>query len=222
MSLLAALADLVLPRSCVGCARPGQLLCSACRPRIAPFDAGAAGVPVRAAAVYDGAVRTALLAYKERGRRDLAGPLGGLLARAIPAGGQLALVPVPSTLAAARARGGDHVLRLTRVASQVSGHTVVPALALTRAVRDSAGLHTGERRLNLDAAMGAAVPRAGLAALVVEDIVTTGSTLREARRALRAAGWTVHGAAVVAATARRDRSPRARSGPARGGGLAWG
>ena len=79
-------------------------------------------------------------------------------------------------------------------------------------VRDSAGLTTAARAANLDAAMRARPPRRdGRAAVVVDDIVTTGATLREAARALRAAGWTVVGAAVVAATPRRV--PSGSAGP---------
>jgi predicted amidophosphoribosyltransferase len=154
-----------------------------------------------------------LLAYKERGRRDLAGPLGALLGRAVhatladrgpPAGGVPVLVPVPSARSAAAARGGDHVLRLARHAGPACGvRPVRGALALTRAVRDSAGLSTGERATNLSGAFAARSAPPRLAAIIVDDIVTTGSTLREARGALESAGWSVLGAAVVAATQRR-------------------
>ena len=114
------------------------------------------------------------------------------------------LVPVPSTRAAAAARGGDHVLRLARRAGAATGRPAVRALTLCRAVADSAGLDTAQRAVNLAGAMAAARPvRSGAPAIVVDDITTTGATLREAQRALRAAGWTVRGAAVVAATPRR-------------------
>jgi len=41
-------------------------------------------------------------------------------------------------------------------------------------------------------------------AVIVDDIVTTGTTVREAARALSEAGWQVSGAAVVVATPRGD------------------
>jgi predicted amidophosphoribosyltransferase len=201
-TLLAALIDLVLPQSCVGCGRDGAALCASCASsRLVQVDA--AGLPVMAAGDYAGGLRTALLAYKERGRRDLAGPLGGLLARAVPTGAA-ALVPVPCAPAAARARGGDHVLRLARVAARRLGLRVATPLRLDRAVEDSAGLGLRERARNLHEAMVATpARRPGEAVVIIDDIVTTGATLREAARALECAGWPVGSAAVVAATARR-------------------
>ena len=212
MSVLAALTDLVLPRPCIGCGGPVGPLCPGCVPA-APVSL--AGEAVWAAARYDGAVRTSLLAYKERGRRDLAGPLAGLLARAVraclvaergsPWRPAAVLVPIPSARSAAAARGGHHVLRLARRAAPGCGARFVPdALVMTRAVRDSAGLSTDERAANLAGAFAARPPPPGCAAMIVDDIVTTGATLREARRALEAARWPVLGAAVVAATPRRS------------------
>jgi predicted amidophosphoribosyltransferase len=92
---------------------------------------------------------------------------------------------------------------------------------LTRSVRDSAGLGTAERRLNLNGAMLARAAPPGWAAVLVDDIVTTGSTLAEARRALVSAGWPVLGAAVVAATPRRNRRVATPIGSPMVGGLAW-
>jgi predicted amidophosphoribosyltransferase len=216
LRVLAQLLDLVIPRRCAGCDRPGQLLCASCAPPGAPLPVVLPGLATAAATAYDGAVREALLQYKERGRRDLAGPLGDLLAAAVDGlahgladgladvGRGSVLVPVPSGRAAAAARGGDHVLRLARRAGAVSGHRVVRALRLGRAVADSAGLDTAQRAANLAGAMRAVrPPRDGVPAVVVDDITTTGATLLEAHRALAAAGWDVRGAAVVAATQRR-------------------
>ena len=90
------------------------------------------GLPVLAGAAYGGAVRRAVLAFKERGRRDLVGALGLVLGRtvaALVAGAPrdtTVLVTVPSSRAAAAARGGDHVLRLARRAAVVSGVRVAP------------------------------------------------------------------------------------------------
>jgi predicted amidophosphoribosyltransferase len=210
-SFLAALSDLVLPQCCVGCGRAGQSLCPRCRPAT-PVRLDVAGVPVVAAGDYAGALRAALLAYKERGRRDLARPLGLLLAGTLPATPPAALVPVPSSAGVARARGGDHVLRLARVAAPCVGARVAGPLHLARAVQDSAALGRSERARNVHQAMAAAPPRRpGAAAVVVDDIVTTGATLREAARALEAAGWRVLGAGVVAATARRPLARPARA-----------
>jgi predicted amidophosphoribosyltransferase len=219
-----ALLDLVLPRRCLGCGATGAGLCPRCVPGEPPMWVPHAVLPVRAAVPYTGAVRAALLAYKERGRRDLAGILGELLARAVlalPAVPGLVLVPMPSTRAASAARGGDHLLRLTRRAARCGGLRVAPgALRFTRAVQDSAGLGVAARSRNLAGAMTAGPGPAGAVALLVDDVVTSGATLGEAHRALRAAGWPVAGAAVLAATPLRRSIHGSATGSAQPSGLA--
>ncbi|MGN6607431.1 MAG: ComF family protein [Jatrophihabitans sp.] len=216
--LLDTAIDLVLPRRCLGCERPGTPFCAACRPGAAGWVDGPAVMPVAATARYEGAVRSAVLAYKERGRRDLASVLGQLLALAVallPV--DAVVVPVPSSRRAAAARGGDHMVRLARRACAVptsDGRRVwTPALGLVRQVSDSAGLSASARASHLVGALRAhPPPEAGAVAVVVDDVVTTGATLAEARRALLVAGWAVAGAATVAWTPRRV--PRTDTFPA--------
>jgi predicted amidophosphoribosyltransferase len=208
--MLSALLELVLPRTCLGCARPGMGLCPRCRATGDPLCVELDGLTVLAAAPYEGTTRAALLHYKERGRRELAEPLGALLARAVaglesPAAIAPVLVPVPSPRPVARVRGGQHVARVTRVAGARTAVPVTAALRVTRRADDSARLGAGARARNVAGTLAAtAPPRAGLGAVLVDDIVTTGATLLEARRALLEAGWVVLGAATVAATLRRS------------------
>jgi predicted amidophosphoribosyltransferase len=227
-----ALADLVLPRTCGGCALPGAVLCPRCRswlahPRVAqPRRHPPRFPPTVAAGPYAGPVRPAVLAFKEHGRAELAGPLGTALALAVAAvltalpdgGGPVLLVPVPSSAAAVRQRGRDHVRELAgRAAAELraAGVPARPAPLLRRAAgtRDSAGLTAAERSANL---AGRFVPRRragcppGGRPVLVDDVVTSGATLVEAARALRALrgpGAPPVLAAVVAATPRRGRTP---------------
>ena len=214
--MLDALLDLVLPQVCAGCGGPSSW-CAACTDAL---DAAAlrplgmtqpqpvpAGFPrAAAAAVYDGAVRGALLAHKERGRLGLVLPLGRALAAAagcLDAPPGVLLVPLPSNRAAVRARGHDHAWRLAGTAARLLGAQAVRLLAPARRVDDSAGLDATARAANLAGAFRVRRPAAGATVLLVDDVVTTGASLAEATRTLTAAGVHVVGAATVAATARR-------------------
>lgn len=210
--MLADLLDLVLPRDCAGCRAPGRTLCPACAaelraPRRHRPDPCPPGLPALvAAAAYDGVVRAALLAHKERGRLGLVRPLGtalGAAVRELDPPRPVLLVPVPSAPAAVRARGQDHARRLAAAAARaVPGAGVRSLLTPTRVVADQSGLGASGRAANLAGAMRARRRLDGLPVVLVDDVVTTGATLAEAARALRAAGADVRGCAVVAATVR--------------------
>lgn len=222
------LADLVLPLECAGCGESRSRsalrgLCALCALSLAgppvparlPGDGpgSAALPPVHALAAYLDPVPEIIIAQKEHGRLDLARPLGRELARAAQAaaaGAQpLWLVPVPSTRAATVRRGQDPTLRMARAAAgrlRAGGRAaaVLPALTHRRNVSDQAGLGRRERAANLAGALAVRASSARLlgerAVVLVDDVVTSGATLAEAARALRAAGNAPVGAAVLAAT----------------------
>jgi len=219
-------ADLVLPRPCPGCGRPGPW-CDSCAAtlagpprRIRPPDdlRDAAGLPqVWALARYTGPVRAAILAGKEKGRRDLPPRLGLALGAAVVqlrAWGAVAdpvwLVPAPSRPAAARRRGGDPVRAMATtaarsVAAAGSAAGVAPCLITAGRARDSVGLGAAERQRNLAGrvrVVSGAAPPPDADVLLVDDVLTTGSTAVAATAALASTGRRPIGMLTLAAVPR--------------------
>jgi predicted amidophosphoribosyltransferase len=216
-----ALVDLILPRECGGCGAVGTDWCDRCRaelsgdpvrlaPRLDP------GVPAWALGRYTGPRRSAVIAAKERGRRDLASPLGHALAGALgrlrelgeidpPELAGLTLVPAPTRTRAARVRGGDPVTRAALAAvSALSPEPVVvlPILKFARGVKDSVGLSARARVENLSGRiMVAPGARTGRSACVilVDDVLTTGATASESVRVLAGSGVRVDAVLVIGA-----------------------
>lgn len=144
--------------------------------------------------VYKPPVRDAILRLKFAGRTDLARPLAAQQAEFLRDAGRAekidALVPVPSGKRERRGRGYDVPLLLARAIGRELGIPVLPALEKLRETPRQATLPGNARRSNLRGAFAvrANVCVAGLRLAVVDDVCTTGSTLRECAKALRAAG----------------------------------
>ena len=121
---------------------------------------------------------------------------------------QVLLVPIPSHRATIRARGRDHGLLLARAVSHNFGSEVdvAPVLRVIRPVADQTGLNLSQRATNLAGAFSAdsqLIRRKGAAAIVmVDDVITSGSSLREGARALTNAGFAPIAAIAACASAR--------------------
>lgn len=203
----------MLPLECGGCGAPSTRWCDACdrelalrpddprliTPRVDPH------VPVFTLGRYAGARRAAIVAAKDRGRTDLIGPLAWALRAGLSRlagwgiiGAPLTLVPAPTRRSAARRRGGDPVTRVAEIAARDhAGVEVVAALRMRAMTRDSVGLSITARRENI---VGRVKLRQRIdgAALLVDDIVTTGTTAAESVRILQIAGTRVVGVLVIA------------------------
>lgn len=201
---------LVAPVQCAGCGADDRSLCASCRRALcdAALVNRVGNVEVRSALEYRAIVRTVLIAFKQQGRTDVASALAAPLARAIDAAiehgrsrsgvGALELALVPTSASAWRRRGYDPV----RLVTKRAGYRPRRVLRIVRSGAAQKTLTREERALNLGGAFVARGDLSGRRFVIVDDILTSGATIAEATRALRAAGGEVVAGATIAFTPR--------------------
>jgi len=217
-------AAVLLPVECAGCGRPDHPVCARCAAHVAPLPrtvwletprapTAHEALPVEVSLDYAGVAARLLGAVKEHGRTDalpalvpaMRSALRRAEARSDGRRGPPLFVTVPSAGRAVKRRGFRVVDVLTRRSGYEVGCTAGrrPILGLVRDTDDQAGLRAGERRANLRGAMRASGAVAGREVVLVDDVLTTGVTLLEARRAVAMGGGRVIAAACPAYTAKR-------------------
>lgn len=208
------LAALVWPVACVGCGAADRELCVNCVAELrgntpVTVTSPLAGIPTYARGPYEGVLRSVLVAYKHGGRAGFARLLGEQLAHPLAhaiarAHAPPLLIAAPSRASQVRKRGFRHVEAAVRVAR----HAVPDPAPLARALRSTRGR---QGQVGLDAASRAANAAriavrgryrsalSGREVILIDDIMTTGATVRAAIEALRSVGARVVAVAVIAA-----------------------
>lgn len=205
------LLSLLAPPLCLACQGPAsvhQPLCRGCLGELRWLSVdqpSGAGLAVWAAVSYEGPARALVRALKFRGAVALVDAMAAQMAANAPPGlleGR-SLVPVPLHPARRRRRGFNQALEIARALSRRAGLPVADCLE-----RVSGGAHGSQvgmgREERLGALAGSFRMRAGAAvpmrALLVDDVITTGSTLGACASALGRAGVREVGAVVYART----------------------
>lgn len=206
--------SVVSPVECAGCGSPDVELCPDCRRRLDPTVRSRellTGLVVVSGLDYEFEVRRAVIAFKQQGRlrlaRRLAPALAAALDRACPPGpSPPLLVAVPASRSGLRRRGYDPVGLLAREAGLVLAPRLLVSVA--GAGGPQKRLDRVQRQRARQGTLRATIDLTGRRVLLVDDVVTTGSTLLEAERALAARGAAVVAAACLASTSETGRSIR--------------
>jgi ComF family protein len=166
-----------------------SLVCSNCRAVKATFDAG------HSAYLYADALRELIHLFKYGKRRYLGSFLGGLLADSLRSkAAELsfdAIVPVPLHWWRYCSRGFNQATDLARPLSrQLHVPILKKNLRRIRHTPPQVSLSPKERKSNIRNAFKVSRPAKvrGKRLLLIDDIITTGSTLNECARVLKAAG----------------------------------
>lgn len=225
-ALFREICDVVIPRGCAGCDRPDETLCDECRLRFSQclvrsmpgIDRG-----VFSAGRYGAETRRAILRWKDHGDEEVTADMCDIICRCVRDSGlasrlhvggngpgRIVVVPVPSTPASLHRRGRRHVLPLAK--------------AIRTMLRNGGVAADVDQILSIAGRLGKSVQQSGVAGrlgrleghirvcgrppddgevVLVDDIITTGSTMRQCVRALREHGIPVVAAYTLASVTRR-------------------
>jgi ComF family protein len=220
-----ALLDLLFPGRCAACGISSWPLCRGCAaavPVITPPLCERCGRPTeeplprcvdclppavdtaRAAFLYEGPLAHTVRALKFAGWRALAGPLASAMARTGGLGAE-SLTWVPLSRKRRAARGYDQAEILAR---ELSTRLGLPADRMLRRIRDTPSQATRSGRERRRALRGAFVTTGPVpdSVLVVDDVLTTGTTAAACAAALKDAGAR-HVAVLTAARSFAGRLP---------------
>lgn len=194
-----SIVDLFYPKLCMGCGREGKYICEECWDRIGRGESrvmrveGLEGLvaPYR----YKGVLQQALKKVKYKSAWEVVEDIAEKWIRQVLSYNlqftktETVVTSVPMFKKKGRERGFNQAEVLAKKLAEVSGLEYRVLLARTRETKPQYGMKREEREKNIEGAFewmgGKRVPSQ---VLLVDDVWTTGSTMRECARVLKTSG----------------------------------
>ena len=214
-----SLKDLIYPRFCISCQKYGDFICLKCTAIwfVKPRKTKVVGIDHYFVEDYNEYSARIILASKESGNRIAINLLANAVAKSISFAvlekkfrAQINLVSIPSQKNIIRSRGRDHISDLISqviVALSGMGFTAnyLPILSLAKKSKDQSTLNSGERLVNMQNAFivnNSLNSQDGI--FLIDDLITTGASIKEGVRALTEAKITVNGIITACAVGRNS------------------
>lgn len=193
--------------SCARCGDECRVgLCATCRAQGVLSYTTSSGLPCWGIGKYDGLLAERIGRLKFHDETAIALHLGNALAQLLPQElVSCSLLPVPLHPVRLCERGyNQSTLLASAIRRKNSPAISVDLLARTSQTAQQSRLERAERKGNTSGAFTAVSrhpamkPRQGVQLLIVDDVITSGSTVESCAEALRRAGWSVRGAICCA------------------------
>lgn len=217
-SLLESLIAVIAPHCCISCSNYNNIVCDICLPSLAPFASPACVVCDRSTrqtmlcktcykqtalsavwvrAEYGGQLAELIKCFKFKRVAVAAKPLARLLAETLPAlAPETVIVPVPTAHNRIRQRGYDHTFLLAKEISVITGHPVQCTLGRATNTRQVGA--NKQQRFNQATKAFEVKGKPASSILLVDDVLTTGASLRASAQLLAQAGASDIKAVVLA------------------------
>ena len=222
-SVLFETLSLLSPIACPGCGEADVSLCDDCRALFhsGPHEVTLAirrelfGVPVLACADYSGLARSVILGFKDHGHTRLASsftrPLADALEPIYERSPHATVVPVPSSWVGKLRRGVEPTQLLVRTLQRTPHHYRVESVlgrSLSPRALFSQPSKSLSRREKLTRKAPFVLTRAveGKSVVLLDDVITTGSTVESCAAMIRRAGGEVVGVVALGARIRQEAS----------------
>jgi ComF family protein len=202
MSIVEQIISFIAPHECLGCSAEDHLLCAACAASLPPaiLEESILGVPqVWPGVIYDGLAKSTVHILKFERAAAAAADIAASIAANLPHHNNWLVTHVPTASARVRQRGYDQSRLIARLVATRIAAPYAALLARKTAVRQ-VGADRTRRKQQMQHAFRPLRVRAFQQKhiLLIDDVLTTGSTIGAAAAVLQAAGAAQVSAAVFA------------------------